>query len=427
MRRLPLHTKILLGMFIGIVWGISASSLGWVTFTMNWIKPFGSIFVSLLKLVAVPLVIVTIVEGIASLSNMTKLTRIGGKTLAWFFGLSMMSAAIGLTFSLVFDPGKTMPREKTEELKAKYSNEVSSRISSAEEIKKTGPLKILEDMVPDNIFFASQDNRKMLQVIFFSILFGIGIVMSPPEKVKVVRRFFQGVNEVILKIVNIIMLYAPIGVFALIASLIVDLAGNSPTEAISILKVLLYFSLVFILGLVFLVFVVYPLFIRRFTTFGYWEFMKAMGPAELVAFSTSSSAATLPVTLECTEQRLKVRNEIAGFVLPLGITINMHGTAVHQALCAVFIAHAFGHDLTFTQYLIIIFTSTLSSMGSPAVPGAGIIMLLIVLGAIGVEPEGIALILAVDRPLDMLRTIPNILGDAMVAAILEKNEGRNLT
>ncbi|WP_339812504.1 dicarboxylate/amino acid:cation symporter [uncultured Imperialibacter sp.] len=422
MKKLPLHSRILIGMCLGILWGLLASNFGWVDFTIDWIKPFGSIFVNLLKLVAVPLVLVTIILGISSLSDLAKLTRIGTQTLVLFFSISLICAVIGLLFAASLQPGKYLSAEKRDEIKLKYADDVGSRMGVAEMVKDAGPLQIIEDLVPGNIFFASQDNRNMLQVIFFAILFGLGIVLSPKEKVQGVISFFDGVNEVILKMVNIIMKYAPIGVFALIGALIVDMAGNNPADALAILKVLGIFALVFIAALLAVMFGLYPILVRSFTRFKYLEFLRALVPAQLLAFSTSSSAATLPITLECTEKNLKVREEIAGFVLPLGITINMHGTAVHQAVSAVFIAQAFGHDLTLTQYAIVAFTSVLASMGAPAVPGAGIIMQLMVLGAIGVEAEGLALILAVDRPLDMLRTIPNVVGDALVASIIDKRE-----
>lgn len=409
-------------MIVGVFWGLLASSQGYIQFTTDWIKPFGTIFINLLKLVAVPLVIVTIIGGITSLSSTSKLTRIGSKTIAWFAGLSLISSCIGLVFVLIFTPGKFLPEDKREELKVQYAQDVSNRMTAADEVKKEGPLRILEDIVPGNIFDASQDNRNMLQVIFFCVLFGIGMVLSPQEKVQGLKNFFEGVNEAMLKMVHIIMKFAPIGVMALIASLLVDLAGDNPSEAIGLLRVLGLFALTVTLAIIFLMGVLYPIIIHKFTRFKYFDFWRKMIPAQILAFSTSSSAATLPVTMDCTERELKVSHEVSGFVLPLGITINMHGTCIHQVISAVFIAHAFGHDLTVGQYVIVVLTSVLSSMGSPAVPGAGIVMLLIVLGAIGVEAEGLALILAIDRPLDMLRTIPNVFGDAIVASIVDKSE-----
>jgi proton glutamate symport protein len=423
MKKIPLHVKILLGMLLGVLWGLLAITNGWVDFTIDWVKPFGTIFINLLKLVAVPLVIVTIIDGITSLSGLSQLTRIGTKTIKWFFILTIISTIIGLFFSLAIDPGKYMPIEKRDELKALYAKDVSGRMEAASQIKDTGPLQILEDMVPSNFFFAAQNNSLMLQIIFFSILFGIGMAIATKEKVAGLKSVISAINEIIINMVRLIMIYAPIGVFALIAGLIVELAGENPADAISLLKTLTIFAVTVITAIAVLMGVVYPIIISKFTNYTVVDFMKKMVPAQIVAFSTSSSAATLPVTFECAEKNLKISSEVCGFVLPLGITINMNGTAIHQVVSAIFIAHAFGHDLTFGQYVIVILTSTISSMGAPAVPGSGIIMLLIVLGAIGVEPEGLALILAIDRPLDMLRTIPNIVGDAIVAAIVDKSEG----
>ncbi len=426
MKKPALHVLIILGMILGLIYGLLASNFGWIQFTTDWIKPFGTIFINLLKLVAVPLVIVTIIGGITSLSDTTKLTRIGTKTLGWFLTISLISATVGLIFVLLIAPGKYMPIENREELRIKYADDVTNRLNVAETVKSSGPLRVLEDIVPGNIFFASQDNRNMLQVIFFSVLFGIGMVISPSDKVTGLKNFFLGVNEVMLKMVHIIMKFAPIGVMALIASLLVDLTGNNPSEAIDLLKVLGLFAITVIAAIAFLMMVIYPILVNKLTNFKYIDFLKRMLPAQILAFSTSSSAATLPVTIDCVEKNLKLNHEISGFVLPLGITINMHGTCIHQVVSAVFIAQAFGHNLGFTEYLIVIFTCVLTSMGAPAVPGAGIILLLIVLGSLGVEAEGLALILAIDRPLDMIRTIPNVLGDAIVGSILDKSENRNI-
>lgn len=411
-------------MTLGVVWSLLASAFGYSAFTIDWIKPFGVIFINLLKVVAVPLVIVTIIGGVASLSSISSLTRIGSKTLAWFTGLTVISATLGLIICLAFSPGKGLSIEKRDELRMNYSSQVESKSLDAKQVKDSGPLKILQDIVPENFFAAAANNRSMLQIIFFSVLFGIGMVIASKEKIEGIRSFMDGANEVIIIIVNLIMKFAPYGVFALIAGLIADLAGDRPGEALDLFKVLGAFALTFIFANIVLMLVVYPILIKYKTNHTVLNFFKKLIPAQLVAFSTSSSAATLPVTMECTEKSLGVKSEIAGFVLPLGITINMNGTAIHQALSAIFIAHAFGHDLSFAQYLIIIVTSSLASMGAPGVPGSGLIMMLMVLGAIGVEEEGLALILAIDRPLDMIRTIPNVVGDALVASIISKSEAR---
>jgi Na+/H+-dicarboxylate symporter len=419
-KRAPLHVQILIGLLLGVAWGVASSIWGWADFTTDWIKPFGIIFINLLKVVAVPLVIVTIIGGIASLANVQRLAKIGRQTFAWFVGLTLISAVIGLSLCLMIAPGKYISEENRTELQAKYSSDITSKVENATQLHDSGPLQILQDIVPENFFLAAANNRSMLQIIFFCVLFGIGIVIAPKERVAGILAFIHGANEVILNIVRMIMRVAPLGAFALIAALIADMAGDDVGSALSMLQMLGIFGLTMILGVLVLMGLVYPILVTRFMKMNYLSFLKMLAPAQLLAFSTSSSAATLPVTIECTEKELGVKPEVAGFVLPLGITINMHGTAIHQAVSAVFVAHAFGIELSFSQYLIIIVTSSLAAMGAPAVPGAGLIMMLMVFNAIGVPEEGLALILAIDRPLDMIRTVPNVVGDAVVAGIVDR-------
>jgi Na+/H+-dicarboxylate symporter len=239
------------------------------------------------------------------------------------------------------------------------------------------------------------------------------MILAPKEKIKPVKDFFDGANEVILKIVDIIMKFAPLGVFALLASLNIDMG---------LMKALGVYSLNVVLGLVLMVLVIYPIYLRLFTKQKYFTFLKGILPAQILAFSTSSSAATLPVTIDCAEKNLGVSEEVTSFVLPLGATINMDGTSIHQGVSAVFIAQAFAIDLDIGQQLTILLTAVLASIGSAAVPGAGIIMLIIVLEAVGLDPAGLALILAVDRPLDMLRTVVNVTGDTTVASVVSASE-----
>ena len=300
------------------------------------------------------------------------------------------------------------------------------KISDAKKVEKSGPLQMMIDVVPDNFFNAASNNKNMLQVIFFSILFGIALILIPPNKGDPIKNIFDGLNEIIIKIVEIIMEYAPIGVFALLAGLIVDLAGDDPNNIITTLKPLLIYALTVIIGLGTMVFIFYPFIIYTFTKVGYKDFFKAIFPAQMLAFSTSSSAATLPLTMKRVEKNLNVSEEVTSFVCPLGATINMDGTSIHQAISAVFIAQAFGQDLTIADQLVIVITATLSSIGAAAVPGAGLIMLVIVLGAVGIDPQGLALIIAIDRPLDMLRTIVNVTGDATVASFVAYTEGENI-
>lgn len=414
MKKIPLYGKILIGMALGMIWGLSAESLGLIEFTTAWIKPWGTIFINALKLIAIPLIIFSLIDGISNLSDVSRLSRIGGRTIALYLATTVLAVTIGLLLVNVIEPGKFLSAEKREELSQAYASDMDMRITSAHDVKEDGPLQILVDIVPDNIFGSMTNNTNMLQVIFFAILFGIAMIIAKPDKVKPVKSFFDGANEVILKIVDMIMRFAPVGVFALLASLNIDL---------QLMKALGVYSLNVVLGLAVMVFITYPLILKFFTRFPYLKFVKGILPAQVLAFSTSSSAATLPVTIDCAEKNLGISEEVSSFVLPLGATINMDGTSIHQGVSAVFIAQAFGLDLSLGQQLTILFTAVLSSIGAAAVPGAGIIMLIIVLEAVGIDPSGLALILAVDRPLDMLRTVVNITGDSTVATVIASGEG----
>jgi len=417
MRNLALHWKIIIGMFFGVVYGLVASSFGWVDFTNDWIKPWGKIFVNLLKLIAVPLVLASLVKGVASLSDISKLSRIGGKTIAIYLVSTVIAVTIGLFLVNVIIPGANFDKDSIG-LSDSYHLGADKKIAAADNVKQAGPLQFIVDIVPTNIFSASSDNSNMLQVIFFAIIFGIAMVMLPREKTLYVKGFFDGVNDIILQIVDLIMLAAPYGVFALLAGLVVDYGASS-----SLFIALAKYSLTVMLGLLLMIFIVYPLILKLFTKVKYFHFFKAISPAQMLAFSTSSSAATLPVTMERCEEHLGVPEEVSSFVLPLGATINMDGTSLYQGVAAVFIAQAFGIDLDLSQQLTIVLTATLASIGAAAVPGAGMVMLVIVLGAINVPSEGLALIFGVDRILDMLRTVVNVTGDATVATVVASTEG----
>ena len=400
-------------MILGLIWGLSADSLGLIDFTQNWIKPWGDIFIRCLKLIAVPLIIFSLIDGISNLTDVSRLSRIGGKTIAFYLATTVIAVTIGLCLVNLIKPGKFMSYEKRDELRQAYAADMDIRITSAHDVKGESPLKPLVDMVPENFFGSASDNTNMLQVIFFAILFGIAMILADPQKIKPVKTFFDGTNSVILKIVDIIMRVAPIAVFALLASLNIDA---------ELIKALGVFSLSVVAGLLIMMFLIYPSILKIFTRVGFIPFIKGILPAQMLAFSTSSSAATLPVTMECVEKNLGVPEEVSSFVLPLGATINMDGTSIHQGVSAVFIAQAFGIDLTLGQQITILLTAILSSIGAAAVPGAGIIMLIIVLEAVGLDPTGLALILAVDRPLDMLRTVVNVTGDSTVATVIAESE-----
>jgi len=419
MKKLALHWKIIIGMIFGVFYGLLASKMGWLDLTNDWIKPWGKIFINLLKLIAVPLVFASLIKGVSSLSDISKLSRIGGKTITIYLFTTVVAVTFGLLLVNIVQPGTSFSEEKRLELKEQYASNAASKIASAKGVKEDGPLQFIVDMVPSNLIQATGNNKNMLQVIFFAILFGIAIVMLPSEKTSIVKGFFDGVNDIILKIVDLIMLTAPYGVFALLAGLVVDFGGSA-----ELFQALGIYSLSVAIGLLLMIMVVYPLILKSFTKLKYFDFFKCIAPAQMLAFSTSSSAATLPVTMERCEDHLGVSKEVSSFVLPLGATINMDGTSLYQAVAAVFIAQAFGYDLDLSQQLTIVLTSTLASIGAAAVPGAGMVMLVIVLSSIGIDPEGIALIFAVDRLLDMLRTVVNVTGDATVASVVAATEGQ---
>lgn len=418
-----LHWQIIIGLILGLLWGLLSSVAGFNEFTSNYIRPFGDIFITLLKLIAVPLVLASLVVGVSSLNDMTKLSRMGGKTIGIYMVTTVFAITIGLTSVNVIQPGKTLPEETRTSLMESYGEGVQGRGDAAQQLLDQSPLQFIVDIVPENFFAAASDNGNMLQIVFVALLLGIGIVQIPIQKSQVLVNVFEALNDVIIKIVDLIMKVAPYGVFALMAVVIIDLAGDDIGQALILLKALGWYCLAVIIGLLVHVFVVYSTLFKIFSKMKLRDFFRAIQPAILLGFSTSSSVATLPVTMERVEKNLGVEDEVSSFVLPVGATINMDGTSLYQAVAAVFIAQALGMDLTIAQQLIIVLTATLASIGAAGVPGAGIIMLVIVLQAIQVPLEGIALILGVDRILDMLRTSVNITGDAAVSVAVAYTEG----
>ncbi|AWW31067.1 dicarboxylate/amino acid:cation symporter [Echinicola strongylocentroti] len=424
LKKIPLHTQIIIGLVLGLVFGlIVIKTQISPDFTIDFIKPIGTIFINALKMIAVPLVLASLIVGVSNLGDITKLGRIGGKTIGAYMMTTVIAVTVGLLLVNIFAPGKSLPPETRENLMALYDDVVGDKTNQAAELAEQSPLKPLVDIVPQNVFLATTDNGSMLQVVFFAILVGIALLEIPKSKASPVIAFFDGLNDVIIKIVGYIMLIAPYGVFALMASLIVEIAGDNPDSAIELLFALLKYSLLVVAGLLLMVFVVYPTILKVFTKVKYKDFFKALRPAQLLAFSTSSSSATLPVTMRQVEEEIGVSEEVSSFVLPLGATINMDGTSLYQGVAAVFIAQALGLDLTLTQQLMIVLTATLASIGTAGVPGAGLIMLLIVLESIGVPSAGLALILAPDRILDMFRTVVNVTGDATVCTVVASTEG----
>lgn len=424
MKKLALHWQILIGMILGILFGLGMTFIdNGASFVSDWIKPFGTIFVKLLKLIAVPLIIASLVKGISDLKDISKFKNIGLRTMLIYIGTTVIAITVGLVLVNVVQPGDGISEDTIAKLTADYANSegVQAKIAEASKQKESGPLQFLEDMVPDNAMQAMSNNKAMLQVIFFTIFLGISMLLIGEKKAKPLKNFFDSLNEVVLKMVDLIMLTAPYAVFALLANVVVS--SNDPDLLLALLK----YGLTVIGGLLLMV-ALYMFLISVFTKKNPLWFLQQISPAQLLAFSTSSSAATLPVTMERVEEHIGVDKEVSSFVLPVGATINMDGTSLYQAVAAVFISQALGFDLTFGDQLTIILTALLASIGSAAVPGAGMVMLVIVLESVGFPADklaiGLALIFAVDRPLDMCRTVINVTGDATVSTLVAKSVGK---
>lgn len=424
MKKLALHWQILIGMVLGILFGIVMTlTEGGASFVGSWIKPLGTIFVKLLKLIAVPLIIASLVKGISDLKDISKFKNIGLRTIVIYVGTTVIAITIGLGLVNIVQPGNGISEETITKLTETYANSggVQAKIAEASKQQSSGPLQFLVDMVPDNAIKAMGSNKSMLQVIFFTIFLGISMLLVGEERARPLKNFFDSLNEVVLKMVDIIMLSAPFAVFALLASVVVS--SNDPDLLLALLK----YALTVVGGLLLLI-GFYMVLISVFTKKNPLWFLKQISPAQLLAFSTSSSAATLPVTMERVEEHVGVDKEVSSFVLPVGATINMDGTSLYQAVAAVFIAQALSFDLSFGDQLTIIMTALLASIGSAAVPGAGMVMLVIVLESVGFPADklaiGLALIFAVDRPLDMCRTVINVTGDATVSTLVAKSVGK---
>jgi len=420
--KLALHWQILIGMALGVVFGIFMGQMSFgPDFVQDWIKPIGTIFIRLLKLIAIPLIIASLIKGISDLKDISKFSTIGGRTIGLYLMSTVVAIIIGIVMVNIIQPGNSISDETLAALSEAYASDAGKRIESAENQKSKGPLTFIVDMVPDNIFGAASNNGNMLQVIFFVIFFGISLLLIDPKQAAPVKSFFDGLNDVILKMVDLIMLMAPFAVFALLASLVTE--TTNPDLFIA----LLWYAFSVASGLILMI-VFYLIIIKVYVGKSPGWFLKGISPAQLLAFSTSSSAATLPVTMERVEEHLGVEKEVTSFVCPVGATINMDGTSLYQAVAAIFITQALQFQLDFSDQLTIILTATMASIGSAAVPGAGMVMLVIVLESIGVPRNtlmiGLALIFAVDRPLDMLRTTVNVTGDATVALVVGKSVGK---
>ena len=418
-KKMALHWKILIGMILGLLFGLIMKNLEQKGIVIDWVKPFGTIFINLLKMIAVPLIVVSLIVGLADLKDISKLSKLGGRTVLFYLCTTVIAVSLGLVLANIIKPGSFINETSRKSLLQNFSGDASQKIELADKTKSSGPLQPIIDIVPDNFFHALADNGSMLQVIFFVILIGIGLILIEEEKAKPVVDFFKGMNDVILKIIDIVMLFSPYGVFALMAALMVEIPDFTTLGALGI------YGLTVLLGLMVMSFVLYPSLLLIFAKVNPITFFKAIAPAQLLAFSTSSSAATLPVTMECVTDNLGVDEEVSSFVLPLGATVNMDGTSLYQAVAAIFIAQAMlPLPLDLNTQLMIVVTATLASIGSAAVPSAGMVMLVIVLGQAGIPEAGLALIFAIDRPLDMCRTVVNITSDATVATIVAKSVGK---
>ena len=424
MKSIALHWKILIGMLLGIVFGfIMLQVQGGAAFITAWVKPLGTIFVKLLKLIAVPLILASLIKGISDLKDISKFASIGIKTIVIYVLTTVIAISIGLTLVNIFDPGDGVSDATISKLTETYANNssVQGKIAEATRQQQSGPLDFVVDMIPENAFSALSNNKLMLQVIFLAIFLGISLLLIGEKSAKPLKDVFDSLNDVVLKMVDLIMLTAPYAVFALLANVVVS--SGDP----KLLYALLFYALVVVGGLLLMVcfyLIVVAVAVKKNP---FW-FLKQISPAQLLAFSTSSSAATLPVTMERVEEHVGVDKEVSSFVLPVGATINMDGTSLYQAVAAVFIAQALNFDLSFTDQLMIVLTALLASIGSAAVPGAGMVMLVIVLESVGFPADklaiGLALIFAVDRPLDMCRTVINVTGDATVSTLIAKLEGK---
>ena len=424
MKYIALHWKILIGMLLGIVFGfIMLQVQGGAAFITAWVKPLGTIFVKLLKLIAVPLILASLIKGISDLKDISKFASIGIKTIVIYVLTTVIAISIGLTLVNIFNPGDGVSDATISKLTETYANNssVQGKIAEATRQQQSGPLDFVVDMIPENAFSALSNNKLMLQVIFLAIFLGISLLLIGEKSAKPLKDVFDSLNDVVLKMVDLIMLTAPYAVFALLANVVVS--SGDP----ELLYALLFYALVVVGGLLLMVcfyLIVVAVVVKKNP---FW-FLKQISPAQLLAFSTSSSAATLPVTMERVEEHVGVDKEVSSFVLPVGATINMDGTSLYQAVAAVFIAQALNFDLSFTDQLMIVLTALLASIGSAAVPGAGMVMLVIVLESVGFPADklaiGLALIFAVDRPLDMCRTVINVTGDATVSTLIAKLEGK---
>ena len=457
--RLALHWQVLIGLAVGVLYAWMSITFGWNDFTVDYIKPFGDIFINILKLIAVPLVLFSIISGVASLGDPAKLGRLGVKTIVTYLLTTMTAVVVGLVLVNLFQPGARVSDDLLESNRIRYelwrdangiqvlddislrtdpsladevaritgeqvdmNDWVKDKLTKAERTKSSGPLQPLVDVVPTNIFRSLAD-MSMLQIIFFAVFFGVVLVGMPKEQAAPLMKAVDGLNEVFVRMVWVVMKAMPIFVFALMAGQIVNAAGSDPEMFRQLLEYLLQYSLVVVLGLAIMVFLFYPSLVAMLVKpLGYKQFMSGMRDAQITAFSTSSSVATLPVTMDCVRNKIGVSERTTSFVLPIGATVNMDGTSLYQAVAVVSLAQFHMVDLSLAQQTVIVLTATLASIGAAAVPSAGLVLMIIVLESVGLNPAWIALIFPVDRILDMCRTVVNVTGDGAVSTLIAHSE-----
>lgn len=414
-KNIPLYMQILIGMIVGILIGFIAVHFNGAAFVKDWIQPWGQLFIRLLQLIAIPLVFISLVKGVTGLKDIKRFSKLGGRTVLIYLCTTIVAVMLGLSMGLFVKPGNLVDRTQIAHIQNDYQEIVAQRQEQLLDTQSKGPLHFLTDFIPNNIISAAGDNGRILQVIFFAIFFGVASLTLPHDKIEPVIKLFDGLNDIILRMVDYIILIAPIGVAALMAGLVADFGGD-----VSIFGALGAYSATVIISLLLLMFGFYPMLIKIFTRIPVKKFIKSMYPVQLFGFTTSSSAATLPINIETTERDLGISPEVTSFVLPIGVTINMDGTSCYQTISILFIAQVLGVDLSMTDMFIIIGMTVVSSIGTPGIPGGSFVILTMVLGAVGIPAEGLALILGIDRPLDMLRTSVNVTGDAAVAAMVDR-------
>jgi proton glutamate symport protein len=416
-----LYTKILIGLVAGIVVGGVANWAGitWLQDLLQMIEPIGTVFIRLIMMIVIPLVVASLILGTASLGDIRKLGRLGGKTVLIYFFTTAVAVSIGLLLSNIVRPGSRIDPTTRDTIAASLTDAAAGRMTLAEEAPSVG--QTLLNMIPTNPF-QSAANGELLPLIIFSIIFGAAISLIARERRDMVLTFFNGVNDAVMVIIDWVMKLAPYAVFALVGSVV-------STFGLDLLRSLLLYALVVAGGLLLHVFITYAGLVKFVVGLNPLVFARRIMEVPLVGFSTSSSSATLPVTMEVAQEKLGVSRETSSFVLPLGATINMDGTALYQAVAVMFIAQIYGVPMGVGEQLTIVMTATLASVGAAGVPSAGIITLILVLQSVGLGAHvqtGIALILGIDRILDMLRTAVNVTGDLTVAAVVAKSEGEVL-